>query len=415
MELTRLLRLDRLDASGRAPIALRICWQGHKIRPSTGEKVKPADWDEAKAKVRARARFASDINARLDIYETHLRTFFYRQENAGQLVSEAMARAEVERIRNEELGRGPKKVPTTPEPAGQSLADFLTTYETLLPGGLTISTARQIRAIRLHLDAFWPGLNWADLKVNALNQLKNYFSEEVGLSDNTVSAYFGSFRGAMKYATATGYPVPADYALVSGSPAEVIRPALSRDHLAIINQLDLDEMPRLKPTAWLFQMACYTGLRYSDLSQIRRASVSLVDGYPCLMALQQKTTGVVAIPLVAPAIELLDQHPDGQVVPALKTYNENLKLIGKLANLTDSVTVSSRYKGKLLHSILPLSDTLSSHTARRTFASMMTQGGLNTRVLQQLMGHASIASTEKYIRLPSQVVLRQTLDAWKNQ
>ncbi|CCG99842.1 hypothetical protein FAES_1832 [Fibrella aestuarina BUZ 2] len=43
MELAILLRLDRLDKDGRAPIHLRVCWQGNKVRLSSGEKVKPAD------------------------------------------------------------------------------------------------------------------------------------------------------------------------------------------------------------------------------------------------------------------------------------------------------------------------------------------------------------------------------------
>ena len=374
----------------------------------------PAEWDERKQTVRGRVKFAADINARLDIYDTSLKRYAYQVENSGAVLTEAMLRQEVERIRIQELGRTADK--STPElvPGIRSLAEFLADYERMLPGGLSDSTARQIGAIRQHLDGFAPGLNWYDLKINTLNQLKNYWMEEVKLSDNSVASYFGSLRGALKYAIVQGYPVPADYTLVSGRPAEVIRPALTRGQL---NQLGTAELPvgnNSRAVSWLFQMACYTGLRHSDLGQLRLSSVRLIENQPCLVALQQKARATIALPLVEEAVRLLNREPDGFVVPGVSDYNDNLRRIGRMAGLLEPVSVSSRYKGKLLHSALPLCDTLTSHTARRTFASLMSAGGLNTKVLQQLMGHSSLASTEKYIKLPSSVVLSQTLNAWKN-
>ncbi|WP_020603315.1 site-specific integrase [Spirosoma spitsbergense] len=417
MEIARTLRLDRAGSDGSVSIHLRCCWQGYKVRLSSGEKVKPADWDEKKGVVKGRVKFASDINTRLDTYETGLKKFAYQTQNAGNVLTVDMVRAEVERIRTQELGHITGK--TTGEPAGMvsngvpSLAAFLATYEREAPGGLSKSTAYQIAAIRSHLDAFMPGIDWADLRINTLNQLKNYWSEEIGLADNSISAYFGSLRGALKYALAQQYPVPGDYALVSGRASEVIRPALTRSHLAKLEEVSLPDGKHIQAVHWLFQMACYTGLRHSDLGQIRASGIRMVDNHPCLMALQQKAAGTIALPLTETAVALLEKQPEGYPVPALRQYNEDLKRIGQSAGINEPVSVSSRYNGKLLHSVIPLCDTLTSHTARRTFASLLVEGGLNTRLLQQLMGHSSLSSTEKYIRLPSQVVLTQTLDAWK--
>lgn len=411
MEIARLLRLDRPGADGRVLIHLRVCWQGKKVRLSSGEKVLPANWDAGKQQVKSKVTFGSSINNRLDTYETGLKKFAYQQENAGIELSESMIRAEVERIRVQELGQKGKVSSAPIElPQQTTLSVFLKDYQALRPGGLSRSTATHINAIRTHLDAFMPGMNWEHLRVNTLNQLKNYWLEEIGLSDNSVSAYFGSFRGALKYALAQELPVPADYTLVSGSQAEVVRPALTWDHLAQIRAQQWGN--NLYPTVWLFLMACYTGLRHSDLIQVRRSSVRLVDGYPCLMAIQQKSGSSVAIPLVEQAVHLIDEQPEGFVPIQSNHYNVILKRIGEQAGLTETVSVSSRYKGKLIHSVQRLCDTLASHTARRTFASLMTEGGMTTKVLQQLMGHATISSTEKYVRLPSKVVVAQTLEAW---
>lgn len=412
MEITRLLRHDRPDEEGRVPIHLRICWEGKKVRLSSSERVHPKEWDAKNQQLKGKVFLATHINNRLDKYEQGLKTFAYQQENSGVVVTPDMIRAEVARIRQKELGQTSKHVlEPTNVPKRQTLSEFLEDYQTLRPGGVSPSTATHIQAIRAHLDAFLPGMDFPHLTVNTLNQLKNYFSEEIGLADNSVSAYFGSFRGALKYALSKSLPVPADYTLVSGTPAKVIRPALSWEHLAKIRAQEWNGT--LQPVVWLFLMACYTGLRHSDLSQIRRSGVRMVDGYPCLMAIQQKSGTHVAIPLVEEAVHLLDQHPEGHNPFGLHHYNNQLKLIARKAGLTELVTVSSRYHGQLIHSAVPLCDTLASHTARRTFASMMIEGGMNTKVLQQLMGHSTISSTEKYVTLPSKVIVGQTLDAWR--
>jgi len=41
MEITRQLRKDKLNKKGFAPIQVTICWEGHRIRVGSGERVRP--------------------------------------------------------------------------------------------------------------------------------------------------------------------------------------------------------------------------------------------------------------------------------------------------------------------------------------------------------------------------------------
>jgi integrase/recombinase XerD len=46
-----------------------------------------------------------------------------------------------------------------------------------------------------------------------------------------------------------------------------------------------------------------------------------------------------------------------------------------------------------------LTGNLATHTMRKTFATRLNNKGVNLRVIQELLGHSSLAVTEKYLRI----------------
>ena len=218
-------------SDGLSAIHIRVCWLGRKVRFTTREKINPDHWNAENQIIKKSAvkEVGRSVVNRLAIYTNQLEAYFERRETVPSV---AEVQAEIKRIRIEELGELPKSVVVEPPKLAQTtLKEFLETYIKELPGGLSSSTERHLSAIIDHLDSFQLGLNWEGLKINTLNQFKAYLSKEINLSDNTVSAYFGSFRGALKYALVMGLPVPNDYTIISTTTVPVIRPALTMAHL----------------------------------------------------------------------------------------------------------------------------------------------------------------------------------------
>lgn len=425
MELTFYQKEEQPDGDGRLMIHGRICWQGRKVRFSTSEKIRATEFDPAKQEVRGRVKFASHINQTLSTYRSELNTFFYARQNSAQETTEADVRAELTRIRVSLLGK--KKLVDTPveppAPILPSLSLFPAIYTAEMKADRSPEWRQSVMTVGGQLQTFRPNIDWKDLTINTLNQFKVYLQEEEGLADNTIHTYISLLRGMCKYAEKTGIVVPRGYAWVETRPGEVIRPVLEPyDEQKIVNAsltpcsdenfFTLDYLERVR---WYFLLACQTGLRQSDQWQFLNPQITHIENVPCLMALQQKTGKRVAIPLNDDTYYLLRNPVTKQKPPRLDMYNLSLKTLGEQSELTRQVTVGSFYKGELLADVLPLHDAMSSHLARHTFATRMTEGGMDTFTLKEIMGHKSVTSTQRYQSAANPVIVQHTLEAWRRQ
>ena len=116
---------------------------------------------------------------------------------------------------------------------------------------------------------------------------------------------------------------------------------LTNDEIRTLYDLDLTKDIRLDRIRDLFVIGCYTGLRFSDYSQLRPLNViSNEDGY-ALKVTTQKTAARVVIPLNPTVLTILEKY-DG-VPPRVMSnqkFNQYLKELGQLAGLTTPVGCS---------------------------------------------------------------------------
>ena len=135
---------------------------------------------------------------------------------------------------------------------------------------------------------------------------------------------------------------------------------------------------------FLFQ--CYTSLSYSDMRLFDMSQVKKVDGKMRLRSLRVKTNEMYNITLMKAAVELLEEC--GYVLPVqdLHYYNRNLQAIQFRAGINTRLT---------------------SHVGRHTFAtSIALKHKMPIEVLQKVMGHESIKTTQIYAK-----VLQESVDA----
>lgn len=177
---------------------------------------------------------------------------------------------------------------------------------------------------------------------------------------------------------------------------EVESIALNESELNQLAKLDLSNKPHLERARDLFLCGCWTGLRFGDLSRVRPENIQ--DGF--IYITQSKTGDRVTIPLHPVVSEILQKY-DGQLPPAISNQktNEFLKAIGQLAGLNDPIH-QTEIKGGIKRTVKRQKwEMVSTHTARRSFATNLYKSGFPSPSIMKITGHKSEAAFMKYLKV----------------
>lgn len=134
----------------------------------------------------------------------------------------------------------------------------------------------------------------------------------------------------------------------------------------------------------LFLVGCWTGLRFGDLSRVKPENIK--DGF--IEIEQAKTMGLVIIPLHHYVTAILGKY-NGELPKAISNQKTNkyLKDVARMAGLTDNVHITETV-GSLQKSVKRQKwELVTTHTARRSFASNQYRSGFPAQSLMRITGH----------------------------
>jgi len=144
----------------------------------------------------------------------------------------------------------------------------------------------------------------------------------------------------------------------------------------------------------IVETAYGAGLRVSELCQARVADLDLRRGELRVLGKGRKERiGLLG----APAIDALRAYLD-EARPALRSGVESPDPGRLFLNASGGpLTVRGlRYRVDRLFRLAGVPPGASPHTLRHSFASHLLEGGADLRVVQELLGHASLATTQVY-------------------
>lgn len=172
---------------------------------------------------------------------------------------------------------------------------------------------------------------------------------------------------------------------------------LNNDELSKVYGLKFGSAKRLEKVRDLFMIGCYTGLRFSDLSQLTADNISS-DGTITIKTI--KTEHTVIIPLHAIVKLILEKYNyELPKVPSNQKFNEYIKEVIKLAEINEPIQLDKK-KGDLSYKqTVPKWELVTSHTARRSFATNAFIAGVPTISLMKITGHKTESAFMKYIKI----------------
>jgi len=201
------------------------------------------------------------------------------------------------------------------------------------------------------------------------------------------------------------YRALREHGVVAQNPADLIpapkRPrnlprVLRPDEMAAV----LDRIPASTPLELrdraLFEVAYASGLRAEELVTLDAASVDF-DGEE--LRVEGKGSKTRFVPVGEPALRAVARYLE-RARPALQNGDDTPALfLSKSGRRLSTSDVRRRLRAWTRHA--EVQGGVSPHTLRHSFATHLLEGGADLRAIQELLGHASISTTQIYTRVES--------------
>lgn len=234
------------------------------------------------------------------------------------------------------------------------------------------------------------------------------YLEDCGLRHNTIKNYVEKIQDMVRKAIQYNYAVDPTFKEIKLKGEESFSVFLSMNDISRIYYYKFQKQDNRRAKEKLrdmFVIGCLTGLRYSDYSTL--IPENFQGNY--LIKRTKKTNITVRIPLHDYVKEIFCKW-DGQIPSGydIRYFNAYLKLIMKEVGFNEKFTYSFTKGGELQTVTKHKWELISSHTARRSFATnMYLTGRMKTYEIMKCTGHQSEANFFRYIKVTHDDVARQ--------
>lgn len=187
-----------------------------------------------------------------------------------------------------------------------------------------------------------------------------------------------------------------------GKTSEVDDIALTMSDLETLFKLDLGKDVTMCAVRDNFIVACLTGLRFSDFSNLKAANFTTEKGQKVVKVSRTVKTGDKVIVPRHRLVEAVIEHNGGKVpeCPTNQDFNRKLKVLGELAGFTEGVTLRENVGGRTRSVTKKRFEYISTHTARRTFATIAySEWKVPVGVIMKITGHTTEAAFLRYVKV----------------
>ena len=162
---------------------------------------------------------------------------------------------------------------------------------------------------------------------------------------------------------------------------------------AMIAQIDMSK-PEGHRNRAIIEMLYGSGLRVSELTELRLSNIYRKEGY---MRILGKGSKQRLVPISPVADEQLGYWLDDRRELDIKPQATDIAFLNRYGRQLTRAMIFTIVKR--LAEAAGIRKTISPHTLRHSFATHLLQNGADLRIIQQLLGHESIVTTEIYTHI----------------
>ncbi len=393
-------------------------------------KIPVKKWNKVKERINPTEEINyTDINDKLSGFKTHLEKLVKNDFEYKINLTQEWLRCEYEEYLNIDLTKSnnnPKFYLT------DFLQDFvdnkIDSHRSKLKRKLSKNTKDQYLTTLNKLLDFEEHVNtkikFSDINEEFCNSFVDFLENEQRLTGSTIQTYLTKIKAVLDIAEKNGIKVKnvKDYLRVEINKTYDVY--LTKEELENIEKLEIEKDYQDNARNW-FVIECHTGLRVSDLSKLNKANIVVKKiGSKNVRGVnveQTKTGNSIFIPFNKSIENILSKnHGDFPRKISDQKYNKYIKEVCGEAKITQSVKGSKlvKLKGTEIHrkvvDMYPKNLLISSHTGRRTFATLNYLNGVKPYTIMEITGHKSLSSFEKYLKMSNDDLLEEFMKSRHN-
>lgn len=367
------------------------------------QSIRPKDWNSESGEARKSLTGYSDFNAKLKKISDTCENLHTSLTKDGTFTLDTLR----EKFKTfiEELNNRKKSNLSGEVKNFETLTNFATHYLKTVEATKSKNTLRHNRQTLRLLHEFETlkkkRLTFDRITLDFYHDFVEFLTRSEGYAQNSIGKHIGNVKLFLNEATERGINSKFDYKSKRfkkiSEKVETI--FLTEEELLKIYRHDFSKEPRLDRVRDLFIVGCFTGLRFSDFSQLR---IENITG-DTIKVKTQKTGEMVVIPVHWTLREILTKyaHLAKGLPPKISNQkmNEYLKEIGKKVGFTENILRNKTKGGLRVETSVPQYELITSHTCRRSFATNLYLSGFPSISIMQIIGHRTEKAFMNYIKV----------------
>lgn len=272
-------------------------------------------------------------------------------------------------------------------------------FKELLDGFLKYLTNQKgfsnhtIRAYKKDIESFYEYVNINPDKVDLID-IRGFVAEEIkrGINKSSISRKLSSIRTFFKFLYREGY--------IKNNPAKLISNPKQNKRLPRFLTVDevfsLVEKPKgigflISRDKAILELLYSSGLRVSELSNLNYEDINIHESLVKIMGKGKKER---IVPIGSKALDAIKTYIVERLLLKTKEKAFFLNRSGRRLSDRSIRRIVEKYSG-----LVSMKNRVTPHTIRHTFASHLLQSGADLRVIQELLGHSSLSTTQRYTHL----------------
>ena len=146
------------------------------------------------------------------------------------------------------------------------------------------------------------------------------------------------------------------------------------------------------------------GLRVSEAVGLKISGLYLDEGF---IKVRGKGDKERLVPIGEPAADAIMDYMECRTIPADMSYDDTL-FLNRFGKPLSRVSMFKMVKKAVLAA--GIRKSISPHTFRHSFATHLIENGADLRIVQEMLGHESIVTTEIYTHIDSSTWQREVLE-----